>query len=99
MVVGTGFLLASLARDVVGVTGWGMLILIIFAIPGFGTTIPGLLSGWAKVIPSYYLTDTVNRVTNYGAGWGEIWLNLVVLAAFTAAVVWAGMALLRRRYA
>jgi ABC-type multidrug transport system permease subunit len=98
MVVGTGFLLASLARDVTTVTGWGALILILLAIPGFGTVIPGLLSDWAKVIPSYYITDTVSRVANYGAGWAAVWTNLVILAGFTVAVVWAGMLTLRRRY-
>jgi ABC-2 type transport system permease protein len=98
MVVGIGFLLASLARDVTAVTGWGLLILIILAVPGFGTVIPGLISNWAKVIPSYYLTDTVSRVANYSAGWGDIGINLTVLAGFTALVIWAGMATLRRRY-
>jgi ABC-2 type transport system permease protein len=98
MVVGTGFLLASLTRDVTAVTGWGMLILILLAVPGFGTVIPGLISDWARVIPSFYLTDTVNRVANYGAGWGDIGLNLVILTGFTALVIWAGMMALRRRY-
>ena len=98
MVVGTGFLLASLARDVMAVTGWGMLILILFAVPGFASAVPGLISDWARVIPSYYLTDTVSRVANYGAGWDIVGTNLAILAAFTAVVVWAGMATLRRRY-
>ncbi len=99
MVVGTGFLVASVTRDVMAVTGWGMLVLIIFAIPGFGTAIPGLISDWAKVIPSYYLTDTVSRVVNYGAGWGDIGVNLVILAGFTILVASAGMIALRRRFA
>ena len=98
MVVGLGFLLASVTRDVTAVTGWGLLVVIILAIPGFGTVIPGLISDWAKVIPSFYLTDTVSRVANYGASWGEIGTNLVVLTAFSAIVIWAGMATLRRRY-
>ncbi len=98
MVVGLGFLLAAISRDVTAVTGWGLLLLIILAVPGFGTVIPGLISGWAKVIPSYYLTDTVSRVANYGARWGDIGVNLAILAAFTAIVIWAGMATLRRRY-
>jgi ABC-type multidrug transport system permease subunit len=98
MVVGTGFLLASLARDVTAVTGWGILVLILLAIPGFGTVIPGLISDWARVIPSYYLTDTVSRVANYGAGWGDVGLNLAILTGFTAVVIWAGMMDLRRRY-
>ncbi len=98
LVVGIGFLLASVVRDVMAVTGWGMLILILLAIPGFGTTIPGLLSDWTRVIPSYFLTDTVNRVANYNAGWGDIGTNLAILAAITVVVVWAGMVTLRRRY-
>jgi ABC-2 type transport system permease protein len=98
MVVGTGFLVASVARDMMAITGWGMLILIIFAIPGFGTSIPGLLSNWTKIIPSYYLTDTVNRVANYNAGWADIGINLAILAGFTALVILGGMAALRRRY-
>ena len=98
MAVGIGFLVASFARDVMAVTGWGMLILIILAIPGFGTVVPGLLSDWTRVIPSYYLTDTVSRVVNYGAGWGDVGVNLAILAAFTAAVFWAGIVILRRRY-
>lgn len=98
MVVGMGFLVASLARDVVAVTGWGMLVLILLAVPGFGAAIPGLISGWAKVIPSYYLTDTVSRVVNYGAGWGDIGVNLAVLAGFTVVVIWAGMVTLRGLY-
>ncbi len=98
MVVGLGFLVASFSRDIMSVTGWGMLVLILLAIPGFGAVIPGLLSDWTKVIPSYYLTDTVSRVANYGAGWGDIGTNLAILAGFTALVFWAGVVVLRRRY-
>lgn len=98
MAVGVGFLLASLAQDVMAVTGWGMLIYIVLAIPGFGTVIPGLLSDWAKVIPSYFLVDTVSRVASYGAGWADVGLNMALLAGFTALAIGAGMVALRRRY-
>jgi ABC-2 type transport system permease protein len=98
MVVGLGFLLASLARDVTVVTGWGILVLIILAIPGFGAAIPGLLSSWTKIIPSYYLTDAVSRVANYGEGWAQVGFDLAILAAFTTAVVALGLLALRRRY-
>jgi len=98
MAVGIGFFLAAAARDVMSVTGWGLLVLVILAIPGFGMVIPGLLSDWVKVIPSFYLTDTINRVANYGAGWGNISLNLVIITAFSALVLGAGMLVLRRRY-
>lgn len=98
MAVGTGFLLASVARDMMAVTGWGMLILIVFAVPGFGTSIPGLLSEWTKIIPSYYLTDSINRIANYNAGWSDVGVNLAILAGFTALVFFGGIAALRRRY-
>ena len=97
-VVGIGFLLASVARDTNSVTGWGVLILIIFAIPGFGTVIPGLLADWARVIPSYYLIDTINRVVNYGAGWGDVYGNLVIMAGLTAVLLGGGLLALRRRF-
>ncbi|AKG52995.1 ABC-type multidrug transport system permease component [Dehalogenimonas sp. WBC-2] len=97
-VVGAGFLLASLVRDTNAVTGWGMLILIFLAIPGFGAVVPGLLADWAKVIPSYYVIDTVNRVSNYGAGWGDVGGNLAIMAAITAVLLIAGLVMLRRRF-
>jgi ABC-2 type transport system permease protein len=97
-VMGAGFLLASLARNVQAVTGWGVLVLIVLVIPGFGAVIPGLISDWARVIPSYYLVDTVNRAANYGAGWGEVWPNMAILAGITVALIWAGLLVLRRRY-
>lgn len=97
-VVGTGFLVASLARDVNAVVGWGMVILILFAIPGFGAVVPGLLADWAKAIPSYYLIDTVNRVANYGAGWSEVGVNLLILTGVTAVLLAAGLLTLRRRF-
>jgi len=98
LVVGTGFLMAALSKDVTAVTGWGVLVFVILAIPGLGSLVPGLLSGWAKVIPSYFLTDTVTRVTNYGAGWGDVAGNLAILAVVSAALVVLGLVTLRRRY-
>jgi ABC-2 type transport system permease protein len=96
--VGTGFLVASLARDVMAVTGLSLLIFVILAIPGFGSIVPGLLSGWTKAIPSYYLTDTVNRVANYGAGWGDVALNLTIISGISVLFLGLGMLVLRRRY-
>ncbi|MGI2336780.1 MAG: ABC transporter permease [Dehalogenimonas sp.] len=97
-VVGAGFLVASLARDVNAVIGWGMIILILFAIPGFGAIVPGLLADWAKAIPSYYMIDTINRVVNYGAGWSDISSNLIIMTGITAVIVLAGLIALRRRF-
>lgn len=97
-VVGTGFLLASITRDVNAVTGWGVIALIVLAVPSFGSVIPGLLADWAKVIPSYYLTDVVNRAANYGAGWSEVGPSLAIMTGISAAIIVGGLLALRRRY-
>jgi len=98
MVVGAAFLLSSLTRDVNAVTGWGLVVLIILAIPGFGAAIPGLLADWARVIPSYYLTETLNQAANYGMSWPDVYPNLIILAAISAVLLAGGMAALKRRY-
>ncbi len=63
-----------------------------------GVMFPGVITGWAKAIPSYYVVDTVDRVANYGSGWPDIWPNLVILLAFDAALLLIGMVALRRRF-
>jgi hypothetical protein len=52
-VTSLSFLVASLARDLMSVIAWGMLVMIVFIIPAFNAMLPGLASGWIKVIPSY----------------------------------------------
>jgi ABC-2 type transport system permease protein len=98
LVTGVGFLIASLAKDMMSVLAWGVLALVILVIPGMGIMFPGVITGWAKVIPSYYVVDTVDRVANYGAGWPDIWQNLLILLAFDVAFLLIGMAALRRRF-
>jgi len=98
LVTGVGFLIASLSKDMMSVLAWGVLALVILVIPAMGTLFPGVITGWAKVIPSYYVVDTVDRAANYGAGWPDVWQNLVILAAFSAAFLLAGMMALRRRF-
>ena len=58
--------------------------------PAMGVLFPGVITGWVKAIPSYYIVDTVDRVANYGSGWADIWRDLVILLAFDAALLAAG---------
>ena len=97
LVTGVGFLLAALGKDMMSVMGWFVIALVILVIPSFGVVFPGTVSGWAKVIPSYYLVDTVHRVSNFGAGWGDIGYNLLILLGFAVALVWIGIIALRRK--
>jgi len=98
LVTGIGFLIASLAKDMMSVLAWGVLALVILVIPGMGIMFPGVITGWAKVIPSYYVVDTVDRVASYGSGWPDIWENLLILLALDAAFLLVGMVALRRRF-
>ncbi|UCC15890.1 MAG: ABC transporter permease [Dehalococcoidales bacterium] len=97
MATAVGFLIGSLAKDFMSVLAWGMICFIILAIPGFGVLFPGAVTGWIKFIPSYYLVDMVHTVTGFGAGWGDIWGNILILLAFNAAVFWIGILGIRRK--
>jgi ABC-2 type transport system permease protein len=97
MVTGIGFLLASAGRDLMSVMAWGLPAIIVLAVPAFGVMFPGTVSDWVKVIPSYYLVDTVHLSANFGLGWGDIWQNLLILLGFDIAFIGLGIIALRRK--
>ena len=98
LVTGIGFLIGSLAKDMMSVMPWVLVVFIPLVIPSFNVMFPGTITGWVKIIPSYYLVDTVHRVANFGAGWGDIWRNLLMLVAFDVVIVWIGITALRRKF-
>jgi ABC-type multidrug transport system permease subunit len=98
LVTGLGFLVASLARDMMGVTTWGLIVTIIFFIPALGGMIPGMLSGWAKVLPSYHLTDAISLLSNYGASFHDISGHFLIMLGWSAAFAVIGIMTLGRRY-
>ena len=95
---GTGFLIASLARDMLSSMGWGITALLIYSIPSFGIMFPGIITDWAKAIPSYYLADTIHQASNFNAGWGDTWTNILILLGFNIVIIWGGIMALRRRF-
>ena len=95
---GAGFLMATLSKDIMSVMAWGVVVMIVMSVPAMGFLFPGSLSGWVEVIPTYYLVDTVHRVASFGAGWVDIWRNMLLLMAFNAAFVVVGVVALRRRF-
>ena len=97
LVTGVGFLMASVSKDIMSVMGWGGLAIVILSLPAINIIMPGLVTGWVKAIPSFYVFDTMDDVMNYGAGWGSVWPNLLVLVAFDAAILVTGAAVLRRK--
>ena len=97
LVTGIGFIISSLGKDMMSVMAWGFPALIILFLPTIGVAFPGVVTGWVKVIPSYYLVDTVHRASNFGAGWGDLWPNLLILLAFNLVFVGLGIWSLRRK--
>jgi ABC-type multidrug transport system permease subunit len=98
LVTGVGFLLGSLEKDLISVMAWGIPALIILSIPAFGVMFPGTISNWVKIIPSYYLTDALHKVANFGASWRDVWSNLVILLGFDLLFIILGVAVLRRKF-
>ncbi|MFC1945720.1 ABC transporter permease [Chloroflexota bacterium] len=98
MVTGLGFLVAAVSKDFMSVLAWSMPIFIIMMVPAFGVLFPGSITGWIKVIPSYYLVDTVHRAASFGSGWGDLWSNLLILAGFCAVFLLAGILILGRKF-
>ena len=98
LVTGISFFLATMGRDMMSVMAWGIPVVVVMVIPAMSVLFPGALTGWIKVIPSYYLVDTVNQVANFGGGWGDVWVNLLALAGFGVAFFWLGGTLLVRRF-
>jgi ABC-2 type transport system permease protein len=98
LVTGVAFLIASVGRDLMSVMGWGILALLLLALPTFTVLIPGLVSDWIRLIPSYYLVDTVFQVLNFGATWADVARNLLLLAAWSAAIMALGVVVLRRKF-
>jgi ABC-2 type transport system permease protein len=95
---GTGFLIASLARDMLSSMGWGITILLIYSIPSFSVMFPGIITDWAKAIPTYYLADTLHQASNFNAGWGDNWINILILIGLNTIIIWGGIMALRRRF-
>lgn len=98
MVTGLGFLIASVAKDLMSVMGWSFLGILLMTLPAFAVLLPGLTTNWVKAIPSYYLVNTVYQVTNYGWGWGDAAQGLLILLLFAAFFLGLGVFALRRRF-
>jgi len=97
LVTGVGFFVAALGKDLMSVMAWGVVAMVVLSIPPVSVMFPGAVSGWAKVIPSYYLVDTLHQVAIFGAGWADVWRNLLILVAFDLGIALVGVATLWRK--
>jgi len=97
LVTGIGLMMASVGKDMLSVSSWGILAMLILGIPSFGVMLPGVISEWVRIIPSFYFIDTIHHVVNFKADLGGVWQNLLILLAFGTAFLWIGGMVLRRK--
>jgi ABC-2 type transport system permease protein len=97
LVIAAGFIIGAVAKDILSVLAWSLPVVIILIIPSIGVAFPGSVTGWVEALPTYYLVDTVHRASNFSAGWGDVWQNLLILFSFDLVLAWLGVAVLRRR--
>jgi ABC-2 type transport system permease protein len=98
LVTGIGFLIASVAYDLMSVMGWGILAMLALSLPAFTVLIPGIATGWVKLIPSFYLVNVVYGVLNHDWGWADVSRDLLALLAFAGLFLGLGVVVLRRRF-
>ena len=97
LITGLAFLAASLAKEMMAVLGLCMVVMVILMVPTFGVMFPGMVSDWARIIPSYYVVDTVHLAANFGIGWSGVWDNLLILLGFDIVFISLGILMLRRK--
>jgi len=99
LITGIGFLMAAASKDIMSIVGWVTPVFLIIMLPPFTVLFPGLLSGWIKIIPSFYLVDVIHKAANLNIGWQHNWVNLVSLLGFNMLFIWLGIQALKRRIA
>lgn len=99
MITAVSFIMASAGKDFISVVAYGMPVFILLIIPGFSAVIPGAAAPWVRYIPSWFLTDTIVRVSQAGAGWSEVGRNLLILLGANVILIAAGILSLRRKLA
>ncbi len=98
LATGFAFLVATPARDLKSSFSWLMIPYIVLLIPPFTVIYPQAATWVVKVLPSYYLADTFNKILNQGIGLSGVWQNLAILAIFDAVILTMGMLVLRRKF-
>lgn len=97
LVIAFSLLIASISKDMMSVLSWGILSLIILIFPAFSVIFPGTASGWIKIIPSYYIVNTIFSVNQLGAGWAQTGSSILILLAFDMVILSAGVLTIRRK--
>jgi ABC-2 type transport system permease protein len=98
LVTGIAFLVATTGHDIVSVLAAGIPVMLVMFLPAFNVLLPGVVSDWVRIIPSYYLVEPVHRVMNLNATWGDVGGYLLILLGFALGFLGLGVVALRRKF-
>jgi ABC-2 type transport system permease protein len=97
MVTGLAFFIASISKDMMSVVAWGTIVIIVLTIPAFSVIFPGPVSGWIKIIPSFFFVNILHRAINFDIGWSGNLNNIVFLTGFIIVFLFLGIISLKRK--
>lgn len=96
--VSIGFLIGSIANDMMSIIGYGFLLFIILMIPSFNILSPGSLTYLVKLIPSYFLVDSLHKVINFQSNLKELTINILILITTQSLFYLLTLFFLKRRF-
>ncbi len=97
LVAGVALVIGAAGKDFIETIFLGMLALIPMSIPAVAALFPGSASTWVKLLPTYGLVETIMGVTAFDEGWSEALPDLTTLASWCAAILVAGVFVLKRK--
>jgi ABC-2 type transport system permease protein len=97
MVTGIGMITGSAGKDFMATLLYGMIFMVLLAIPAFGPLFPGMTSPWVKVLPSYGIVEGMLGTVNYGKGWAESMPYLAMILVWDIIIVGSGWMVLKKK--
>lgn len=97
MVAGIGMITGSAGKDFMGTLFYGMIFMVLLAIPAFAALFPGMASPWIKILPSYGIVEGMVGTTIYGKGWGESAPYLALIAVWDIIILGSGLLVLKKK--
>lgn len=97
MVTGIGMIIGSAGKDFMAMLMFGMIFMIFLAIPAVAALIPGMISPWVKMLPSYGIVEIMVETTVYGMRWSGALPCIVLIATWDTIILGSGLLVLKKR--
>ncbi len=98
LVTGIGFLIAAPGWDIATTMALGFALMIPLSAPPFDILFPGSMAGWARLIPTHYMSPALHHAANIGLGWGHVWQDILILLGFCILFGLAGVLVLKSKF-